>query len=219
MNFYDSIIEGAQELTPLERGQLYAAGLEYLYYGGREPDFPMKPAAKALFISHRPSFDRQIAQSERAKKPRPSRRKHNGEPNASQTVTETLPDAINNAADDYPNASEQEQEQEHKEPSPNGEGKKARTRFKAPTVEEVREYVEAKGWSVDAEHFVAYYGSQGWRKANGMPLTNWKLAVSNWRKIDERFDKGGRHDADSGRERFDAIDWEAYEVADEEVAT
>ena len=110
------------------------------------------------------------------------------------------------------NASEQEQEQEREKPSPDGEGKKRRPRFVPPTVEEVREYARGKGWDVDAEHFVAYYGSQGWRKGNGMPLTNWKLAVSNWHKNDGRFGRGK-----GGRESFEAIDWSAYELDDVEV--
>ncbi len=31
-----------------------------------------------------------------------------------------------------------------------------------------------------AKSFYDYYGSQGWRKANGMPITDYKLAVSQW---------------------------------------
>ena len=67
MNFYDSIIEGAQELPANERGQLYAAVLEYLYYG-RDPNFAMKAAPKAIFMSMRPVFDNQRAKQEAGRK-------------------------------------------------------------------------------------------------------------------------------------------------------
>ena len=50
-----------------------------------------------------------------------------------------------------------------------------------PTVEEVTAYVEEHDLThVDPEAFVAYYASQGWKKANGQALTDWKIACSGW---------------------------------------
>jgi general stress protein YciG len=31
-----------------------------------------------------------------------------------------------------------------------------------------------------AKNFLDHYGSQGWRKGNGMPITDWRLLVSRW---------------------------------------
>ncbi len=54
--------------------------------------------------------------------------------------------------------------------------------FKPPTVEEVRAYCQERGNTVDPEQFVAYYGSQKWRKANGQPLSDWRKAIVTWEK-------------------------------------
>lgn len=91
MNFYDSIIEGAQELPANERGQLYAAVLEYLYYR-REPDFPMRPAPKAIYVSFRPVLDNQLSASERGRKggrPRKPKSKTKAEVSETQKPNET----------------------------------------------------------------------------------------------------------------------------------
>lgn len=183
MNFYDSIIEGAQELPATERGQLYTAALEYLYYG-REPSFKMRPAPRALFVAMRPVFDNQrqaVVNGRKGGRPRKSETKQ--EPavteSTQETETETKPTLFENAPF---SKSEQEQEQELEKPSPNGEGKKTHPRFVPPTEEEVDEYLAERGLSayLSGAQFVGYYGSQGWRKANGQRVTNWKLAASGW---------------------------------------
>ena len=50
-----------------------------------------------------------------------------------------------------------------------------------PTVEEVAAYVSEHNFThVDPETFVSYYASQGWKKANGQALSDWKIACSGW---------------------------------------
>lgn len=53
------------------------------------------------------------------------------------------------------------------------------SRFKPPTVEEVSAYIREKGYSVDAEKFVAYYESNGWRVGRN-PMRDWKAALRTW---------------------------------------
>lgn len=53
------------------------------------------------------------------------------------------------------------------------------SRFKPPTVEEVSAYIRDKGYSVDAEKFVAYYESNGWRVGRN-PMRDWKAALRTW---------------------------------------
>lgn len=62
---------------------------------------------------------------------------------------------------------------------PSNEGKKKSSRFSAPTVEQVQEYIAEKGYSVDAERFVDFYASKGW-KVGSSPMKDWKAAVRNW---------------------------------------
>ena len=53
--------------------------------------------------------------------------------------------------------------------------------FKKPTVEEVLDYCTERGNHVDAEAFVAFYDSKGWKVGNA-PMKSWKAAVVTWEK-------------------------------------
>ena len=57
------------------------------------------------------------------------------------------------------------------------------TKFRAPTVEEVREYCYERENNVDPEHFVAYYESNGW-KVGKNNMKDWKAAVRSWEQRD-----------------------------------
>lgn len=60
-------------------------------------------------------------------------------------------------------------------------------RFKKPTVDEVREYIKLKKYSIDAEHFVNYYDVCNWMRGK-TKIANWKLVLATWEK---RSGKGG----------------------------
>ena len=55
-------------------------------------------------------------------------------------------------------------------------------RYTPPTIEEVADYCRERGNGIDAEYFVKYYESQGWKKNNGQPVKDWKAAVITWEK-------------------------------------
>jgi len=57
------------------------------------------------------------------------------------------------------------------------------SRWTPPTVEEVKAYCDERHSTVDAEHFVAYYSSQGW-KVGRNPMKDWKAAVRTWEQKD-----------------------------------
>ena len=59
-------------------------------------------------------------------------------------------------------------------------------RFSPPTVEEVRAYCKERGNQIDAQHFVDFYASKGWRVGN-QPMKDWKACVRTW----EQRDRGG----------------------------
>ena len=59
-------------------------------------------------------------------------------------------------------------------------------RFVPPTVEEVAEYCRERGNSVDAETFVAHYEAQGWKRNNGLKITDWKRCVVTWEGRDKK---------------------------------
>lgn len=54
-----------------------------------------------------------------------------------------------------------------------------RYRFVPPTIEEVEDYINEKGYRVNAHKFVDYYTSNGWRVGKN-PMKDWKAAVRNW---------------------------------------
>ena len=189
MNFYDSIIEGAQELPTNERGQLYAAVLEYLHYG-REPDFPMRPAPKAIFVSMHPVFENQRAKQEAGRnggkakaepKQKPSRGEADGQADADQTRSETQANSNSNS----------------KEKETANAVSKERARFVPPSPEEVDAHIAEKGYEgFDGEGFCAFYASKGWKVGN-QPMRSWKQACVTWhkRRQTER-GRGGGYQAD-----------------------
>ena len=70
---------------------------------------------------------------------------------------------------------------------PPSEESKSRTRkrFHPPTVEEVEAYCRERHNNVDAERFVDFYTSNGW-KVGKNPMKDWKSAVRTWERREER---------------------------------
>lgn len=70
-----------------------------------------------------------------------------------------------------------------------GKGNKAdkpptRHRFTPPTVDEVKTYCTEKGYALDADRFVDYYTSNGWRVGKN-PMKDWKAAVRTWSRKEQ----------------------------------
>lgn len=61
------------------------------------------------------------------------------------------------------------------------QAKEKRTRFSAPSVDEVRDYCRERGNSIDAETFVDFYASKGWKVGNS-PMKDWQSAIRTWEK-------------------------------------
>lgn len=68
-------------------------------------------------------------------------------------------------------------------------------RFIKPTIEEVRQYCQERGNSVDAEQWMDSYESKGWKIGNS-PMKDWKAAVRTWERNRFGNAKGGedRHE-------------------------
>lgn len=59
--------------------------------------------------------------------------------------------------------------------------KKESRRFTPPSVKEVSEYISEKGYHVDAQSFVDFYTSKGWRVGNS-PMKDWKACLRTWER-------------------------------------
>lgn len=70
-----------------------------------------------------------------------------------------------------------------------------------PTVEEVAAYCRERGNSVDAERFVDFYASKGWKVGN-QPMKDWKACVRTWER---------REDKPKQTSRFATPDYDAME--------
>lgn len=222
MNIYDSIVDSIQELDAATRGEIYTAVIEYLRFE-REPDLEaMSQIARVLFMSFKPNLENQVAQSKRAKKPRPGSRKKGMEPNASQdsavsypnasrNLTESYPNASRSLAESYPNANEQEQEQEIEKPSASAEGKKRASRFVPPTPGEVDAYIAEKGFTgFTGQQFVDHYEANGWMRGKSK-VRDWKACVRTW-ATRERGPSRAR-----AAPLVSLTDWGAYELPVEEA--
>lgn len=57
--------------------------------------------------------------------------------------------------------------------------KPPRPTFSPPSLEEVRAYCRERGNSIDAQRFIDFYASNGWRVGKN-PMRDWKAAVRTW---------------------------------------
>lgn len=53
--------------------------------------------------------------------------------------------------------------------------------FSPPSLQEVSEYIRGKNYHVDAESFISFYESNGW-KVGKNPMKSWKAALTTWQK-------------------------------------
>lgn len=60
-----------------------------------------------------------------------------------------------------------------------------RKRFSPPSVDDVSEYCRERNNTVNAEAFIDYYESKGWKIGNA-PMKDWKAAVRTWERREDR---------------------------------
>jgi hypothetical protein len=81
------------------------------------------------------------------------------------------------------------------------------TKFVKPTVDEVAEYCRERRNNIDAESFVAFYSTNGWKLSNGNKMADWKSAVVTWEKRNDSGNKqSGGTIAGTGRIKPGKID-------------
>ena len=72
------------------------------------------------------------------------------------------------------------------------QGIKPRKRFTPPSVDEVAAYCRERGNVVDAQRFVDFYASKGWKVGNA-GMRDWHAAVRNWERQDSTKNGGGKN--------------------------
>jgi hypothetical protein len=79
------------------------------------------------------------------------------------------------------------------------------TKSKPRNVEEVAEYCAEKGLDVDAERFMDFYESKGW-KVGKDTMKDWRAAVRNWARGNS--DSGGRGQVKVGQAAAAVVPWD-----------
>ncbi|WP_418708692.1 DUF6291 domain-containing protein [Alistipes sp.] len=111
-----------------------------------------------------------------------------GNQNARKT-TENQPE--NNQKTTYPllNEGENENVDENEE----GNKRSKRPAFVAPSLQEVKDYVSEKGYTVDAQRFIDFYESKGWMIGKNK-MKDWRAAVRTWTRRPDETPKQTNHE-------------------------
>ena len=175
MGFYiqDDMWEAVSELPRKTQDEVIGS-LARLFFEGEQT--PLKGVSRSLFVAFR---DRVILSTKRSECG-----KQNGKQKAKQTAKQSAgatesKGASESGAKSEPSIKEGEGD---KETSPKGEAKKAGA-FAPPSLAEVKEWAAAEGWPIDAERFVAFYASNGW-KVGKNPMRDWRAAAEGWCRRD-----------------------------------
>lgn len=84
--------------------------------------------------------------------------------------------------------------------------KRKQKKFIPPSIEEVQAYCEEIGYMIDAERFVNYYESSGWKRGN-TSIKDWKACVRTWKNREYRDFEGRKNHFN----RFSSTEEEAKE--------
>lgn len=93
-----------------------------------------------------------------------------------------------------------------------GETVEPRKRLRHPTVEEVAEYCKERNNAVDAQRFVDYYDSNGW-KVGKNPMKDWKASVRTWERNAYLAPRGDKPNEREGRYCKPSEEYERDEAA------
>lgn len=191
----------AMKGLPRDAADELAAALVRFGCFGEEPDFE-NPYLAALFNMAREDIGYSIKKrSNGAKGGRP--RNH-----VSDAVSEEVSEEVSET--EKPESEEVSEEVSENEKAKqtnstnstnstnNTNKRKGCARMARPTLAEVREYIAENGYRVDAEAFMAYYDSVGWRIGN-KPMKSWRSALTTWELRDN---PGGKAVQDADFSRF-----------------
>lgn len=107
-----------------------------------------------------------------------------GQPNPYYNITESVIQDKQNITEDNPKVKESKVKESKGKSKETPKGVKKGSHFTPPTIEEVRDYAQEKGYPIDPEHFVDYYTSNGWRVGRN-PMKDWRATVRTWASRDK----------------------------------
>lgn len=165
--FQDEYLERLAKLSDQEVGRMVRALAEY-HATGKEPELTGRESVAFDFI--RVDIDK--ADKAYQAKCNNMRREQSG------AIDRNFPQL----GADEPNKNNNINNEDIKE-NPLTGVKEKRTRFSPPTVEDVSAYCKERKNRVDAQRFVDFYASKGW-KVGQNPMKDWRAAVRTWEQRD-----------------------------------
>ena len=158
-------------------------------FEGKEPDKGSDFVVDMFFNSTRPTIDAAAARYERCKANGRKGAEHGikgGRPRKQENPKENPKGNPNKNPKDNPlniyvDVDKDIDRDIDKEIDTNVSKKKIATRFIAPTIDEVKEYIQASCLAIDANTFVDYYTAKGW-KVGTAPMKDWKAAARSWHR-------------------------------------
>ena len=192
MNYVCLYLDYLQSLAPLSdagRGKLMVAMLTYAATG-QEPN--LTGPAHYLWPSLRSQIDRdQTKYQEKCEKNRINGSK-GGRPRKNQTVSEKPKEKEKEKKKEKEKEKEKEKKNERENekkkdtPAPSGAG--FPPPFSPPTVQDVIHFCREQGLAMDAQRFVDYYTSNGWKVGTNR-MQDWRAAARNWTRKEPNFGK------------------------------
>ena len=169
LKVWTSFREVIEPLSDAEKGRLFVMMLDYAESFTEPAGFAgnerfIWPAAKQLIDL---TYSESIRLSENGKK--------GGRPKSNRNQSEATES----------NENQTEPNESHKEKKSNikkGNIKENNTdirRFTPPSLQEVTEYCQERGNSVDPSRFIDFYASKGWKVGN-QPMKDWKACIRTW---------------------------------------
>ena len=175
-NAYHSYLDTMEALNDAECGRLFRALLEYSATGAA-PE--LRGNERFVFPGMRSQIDRDIEKYNA----KCARNRENGEKGGGQSPP-NAPERPRTPPKDKDKDKEKDKDKD-KDISFPPNGVKENARAHHPTVEEVAAYCRERGNRVDAERFVDFYASKGWKVGN-QPMKDWKACVRTWERREDK---------------------------------
>ena len=182
--FYQSYYEALQYLTDDDCGKMFRAICEFALCD-KTPEFD-SPILKGYWTLMLPTLERSIKRAEAGRLggiagAGVSRNNQEaGKQEANEKQTNSKPNSYKEREKESIVLEGEEKEMDEEKGKGEKKGKESNPRrFIPPTVDEVRAYCEARKNGIDAEHFLNYYASRGWKYGN-TAIKDWKACVRTW---------------------------------------
>ena len=189
---YKSVYNGVKDLDPETFKRLMLSLMEY---GFNDDDPELQGLERTVFESWKANIDARFRDSENGKK--------GGRPIKNPPFENENPgfETENPPLEDENGGIESEKHITKTKTKTETKTKTKESRFTPPSVDEVEAFCRERGNSVNAERFVDFYTSKGWRIGKD-PMKDWQAAVRTWEKRDDTRAAPPRH----GEQRADDLD-------------